>query len=54
MELCSVGDGELQEGSNWEALMFAAHHKISNLIVCSDYNNLQSLKTVSETIELNP
>ena len=49
-----LSDGELQEGSNWEALMFAAHHKISNLIVCIDYNNLQSLKTVSETIEIEP
>ena len=27
-----MGDGELQEGQNWEAIMFAAHHKVDNLI----------------------
>ena len=36
-----LGDGELQEGSNWEALMFAAHHKLDNLIAIVDFNNLQ-------------
>ena len=35
------GDGELQEGQNWEALMFAAHHKIDNLIAIIDYNGQQ-------------
>lgn len=35
------GDGELQEGQNWEALMFAAHHKIDNLIATVDYNGQQ-------------
>ena len=35
------GDGELQEGQNWEALMFAAHHKIDNLIATIDYNGQQ-------------
>lgn len=38
---CVVGDGELQEGSNWEALMFAAHNKLDNLTVVVDLNNLQ-------------
>ena len=36
-----LGDGELQEGSNWEAAMFAAHHKLDNLIAIVDLNNLQ-------------
>lgn len=36
-----VGDGELQEGSNWEALMFAAHRGLSNLTMVLDLNNLQ-------------
>lgn len=36
-----MGDGEIQEGQNWEALMFAAHHKIDNLIVTIDYNGQQ-------------
>lgn len=35
------GDGELQEGQIWEAAMFAAHHKIDNLIATVDYNNKQ-------------
>jgi transketolase len=37
-----LGDGELQEGEIWEALMFAAHHKLSNLCAIIDYNKLQS------------
>ena len=49
-----VGDGELDEGSNWEALLFAAHHKLNNLTIIVDYNNLQSLTTVDETINLEP
>jgi transketolase len=36
-----MGDGELEEGQNWEALMFAAHQKIDNLIVTVDYNGQQ-------------
>lgn len=36
-----LGDGELQEGQNWEAIMFAAHHKIDNLIVTIDVNGQQ-------------
>lgn len=35
------GDGELQEGQNWEAIMFAAHHKADNLIATVDYNGQQ-------------
>lgn len=35
------GDGELQEGQNWEAIMFAAHHKIDNLIATIDWNGQQ-------------
>ena len=35
------GDGELDEGQNWEAIMFAAHHKIDNLIATIDYNGQQ-------------
>ena len=36
-----VGDGESEEGQVWEALMFAAHHKLDNLCVILDYNGLQ-------------
>ena len=49
-----VSDGELQEGSNWEAIQFAAHHKLSNLTMIVDYNNLQSIKTVEETLDIGP
>lgn len=35
------GDGELQEGQNWEAMMFAAHHKVDNLISTIDVNGQQ-------------
>ena len=49
-----VGDGELDEGSNWEALLFASHHKLDNLTIVIDYNNLQSLTTVKETLNLEP
>lgn len=36
-----LGDGELEEGSNWEASMSAAHYKLDNLVVIVDYNKLQ-------------
>jgi transketolase len=49
-----LGDGELDEGSNWEALLFASHHKLDNLILIIDYNNLQSLTTVKDTLNLEP
>ena len=36
-----LGDGELAEGSNWEAAMMAAHYKLDNLVVILDHNALQ-------------
>ena len=47
-----MSDGEMQEGSNWEAIQFAAHHKLDNLVAIIDNNNLQSLTTVDETLHL--
>jgi transketolase len=38
---CLTGDGELEEGQCWEAIMFAAHHKVDNLIVTVDWNGQQ-------------
>jgi len=38
---CLCGDGELEEGQNWEALMFAAARKIDNLVAIVDYNGQQ-------------
>tara|TARA_B100000963_G_scaffold339910_1_gene338042 strand:+ start:476 stop:1282 length:807 start_codon:yes stop_codon:yes gene_type:complete len=49
-----LSDGEWDEGSNWESLLFAAHHKIRNLIAVIDYNKLQSIKSISQTLELEP
>lgn len=49
-----LSDGECDEGSNWEAILFAAHHKLSNLVAIIDYNKLQSLAPVSETLGLEP
>lgn len=37
----NLGDGELQEGQNWEAIMFAAHNKMDNLIATVDFNKQQ-------------
>jgi len=49
-----LSDGEMDEGSNWEALMFAAHHRLDNLVAIIDYNKLQSLTTVAATLGLEP
>jgi len=49
-----LSDGECDEGSNWEAILFAAHHRLDNLVAIVDYNRLQSLAPVSETLELEP
>lgn len=38
---CLCGDGEMQEGQIWEAAMFAAHHRIDNLILTIDWNGVQ-------------
>jgi transketolase len=51
---CLMGDGELGEGSNWEAIMFAAHHGLNNLTVIIDRNRLQSMKSTEETLRLEP
>jgi len=47
-------DGECDEGSVWEAAMFAAHHRLSNLVALVDYNKIQSLASVAETLALEP
>jgi transketolase len=49
-----MSDGELDSGSNWEALMFAAHHALDNLVAIVDYNKLQSLDTVDKTLRVEP
>jgi transketolase len=49
-----MGDGELQEGSNWEAAMFAGHRKLTNLIAVVDRNGFQQGSPTSKTNELDP
>ena len=49
-----LSDGELGEGSNWEAMMFAAHHQLEKLVAIVDYNKLQSLTTVDKTLRIEP
>jgi transketolase len=49
-----LSDGELNEGSNWESVLFAAHHKLKNLVIIIDYNKIQSLDSVKNTIKLEP
>lgn len=49
-----LSDGECDEGSNWEAILFAAHHKLDNLVAIIDYNKIQSIGTVKETLNLEP
>ena len=49
-----ISDGECDEGSNWEAILFAGHHRLSHLIAIIDYNKIQSLAPVEDTIGLEP
>lgn len=49
-----LSDGECDEGSNWEAILFASHHHLENLVAIVDYNRIQSLAPVAETLELEP
>lgn len=46
--VCIVGDGEMQEGSNFEALNIASKYKLDNLLVIIDANNLQAMSKVSD------
>lgn len=49
---CITGDGELDEGSNWEALMSAANYELSNLFLIVDRNHLQGCRPTEETVRL--
>jgi len=49
-----MSDGECDEGSVWEAILFAGHHHLSGLIAIVDYNKIQSLAPVAETLTLEP
>lgn len=47
-----LGDGECDEGSVWEAVLFANHFRLNNLVAIVDHNHMQSLDTCENTLEL--
>lgn len=49
-----LSDGECQEGSTWEAFLFAGHHKLNNLVAIIDYNKLQGFGRVNDILRLEP
>ena len=49
-----MSDGELNEGSNWEALMYAGFHKLANLIIVIDRNGLQGYSSTKKVLDLEP
>jgi len=51
---CLLSDGEWNEGSNWEALIFAAHHQLDNLTLIIDANGLQGFGSTHDVADLDP
>jgi transketolase len=51
---CLTSDGEWNEGSTWEALIFASHHRLKNLTLLVDCNGLQGFGTTREVADLEP
>ncbi len=49
-----LSDGECDEGSTWEAILFAGHHKLDNLVVIVDYNKYQAFGSTKEVLDLEP
>ncbi len=49
-----LSDGECDEGSTWEAALFAGHHQLDNLTAIIDYNKIQSFGTVKDVLDLEP
>jgi len=49
-----LSDGECDEGSTWEAALFAGHHGLDNLVAVVDFNALQGFGTVKEVLDLDP
>jgi len=49
-----LSDGELDEGSNWEAILFAPQHRLDNLVAIVDYNKIQSFGAVKDVLDLEP
>ena len=51
---CIVGDGEMNEGSMWEAMLFAAHRRLGNLTVIVDANGFQAMGRTDEVLSTEP
>ena len=49
-----LSDGEMNEGTTWESLLFASHHKLDNLNIIIDYNKIQSMDFVKNVINIEP
>ena len=49
-----ISDGELDEGTTWESLLLAGHHQLENLFIIIDYNKLQALTFVKDTLNIEP
>jgi len=51
---CLTSDGEWQEGSTWEALIFACHHELTNLTILVDHNGWQGFGNTQDVASMNP
>jgi len=49
-----ISDGEINEGTTWESLLFASHHRLDNLNIIIDYNKIQSMDFVSKVMKIEP
>lgn len=52
--LVLMGDGEIQEGSVWESLMFIRHHALTNVVALIDNNRISSITQTNQVIDMNP
>jgi transketolase len=52
--VCLTSDGEWQEGSTWEALIFACHHRLDNLVILIDHNELQGFGGTADVASMSP
>ena len=51
---CIVGDGEMDEGTMWESLLFAGQHKLTNLTIIVDANGFQAMGETEKILSLEP
>ena len=52
--VCLTSDGEWQEGSTWEGLVFATHHQLNNLTILVDHNGLQGFGSTTDIASMSP